>query len=315
MDHVGKGQETAVVMAPPQVQALARSSPQGSAEGSRASQLPGSPGLEAHRDGPWGEVEESPAPYLVGTTHNSAQIEKGCPDSRWVRGVCEHGTRRWESVPCKRRGCVVCGPVGRWRIAERIAYGVRGQWPCAWLVLTFREDVEKSAAVRRVGGLVRKLRKRLPGLQYVATYELTRAGRLHVNLIAGPWRYVPHKVLRAWWGARVSVEWVRDDRAMGKEGAKAGSPGSLGGYLSKLEQAVPVDRRVSYSKGWPRLPKGQGLPRRGKIAWEPPDAGKELSFLLEKHGGHWEEVRPGEWRSFYGEECDCFELAQDTPPP
>ncbi len=280
--------------------------------------------LEADGDGPWVGVGRAPVPYLVDTGHNSALLDtaqirkKECPDGRWLRGVCEHGTERWVWGPCKRRGCLVCGPVGRWRIAERIALGVITYWPCAWLVLTLRQDTEKKVVVRMVGELVRRLRRRMPGLQYATTYEVHRGGgpadgRLHVNLIAGPWALVPHKILRAMWGARVSVEWVKDGGAMGKEGAKSGSPGALGGYLSKLEQSVPEDRRVCYSKGWPKLPSG-GLPRRGVITWSLPSVGQEAGFLGGRHGGHWKEIRPGEWASWYGEECDCFQLRGPGPP-
>ena len=56
-------------------------------------------------------------PSLVTTTHNcpqTADSDKFCPDSQWVRGTCTgHGQERWVLVPCKRRTCEVCGPNGQ----------------------------------------------------------------------------------------------------------------------------------------------------------------------------------------------------------
>jgi len=287
---------------------------------------------------------EGGAPSLVTTTHNSPQsgdTDKYCPDARWVQGTCAaHGQERWVLAPCKRRSCDVCGEVGRYRIAKRIAWGVR-QMPCrscghkvdgcwshgqrrgvvdcrckgmrlsaAWLVLTFAtesaEECEwKPQAVKQLGKFVAWLRKKMPDLQYAATYELTRRGRLHINLIAGPWVEVSQAELQNRWGARVSVEWVRDDQAIGR----------VGKYLSKLKQSVPEEwgRRVSFSQKWPKLPKE--CKRRGSISWVQEWALKpsELAvFEFEKERGWWQEVRIGEWSStLRPPSCDCFDL---VPP-
>lgn len=253
-----------------------------------------------------------------------------CPNGHWIYAACEHDTIAWLYLPCKRRDCPVCGPVGRYRIAQEIAYGVRELWPCAWVTLTFTQDVCKEAAVKELRRYVRWLRRRLgtkvPGkgkrmktipadLQYVATYELTKVGRLHINLIIGSWSYIPQGELQAAWGARVYVCRVRDDLTMGNEASKA-SPGALGGYMSKIEQAVPTDRRVSFSRGWPRLP---GVPdsceRRGDIHYAYPLDGQDIVFQQEKADGYWYEVRPGEWRTVAAEKCDCFELKEKGLSP
>lgn len=70
---------------------------------------------------------------LVGIPHNSENIAKDeakpfCSRATWKHGTCAH-KERMVSVPCKSRDCPECGPVGRYRIAERIAFGVR-QSPC-----------------------------------------------------------------------------------------------------------------------------------------------------------------------------------------
>ena len=304
-------------------------------------------------------VPEAASSSVLTTTHNSPRPQlpdpenpdpKYCPYSRWVKGSCDaHGQYRWINAPCKRRTCSMCGPKGRYRIAQRIAHGIR-QLPCrscghgladcwghgrsmghlgcgckgmvisaAWLVLTFAEEeaeaVEwKPKAVKRVGKFIAWLRKTQPDIQYVATYELTARGRLHVNLIVGPWRAVLQSELQDRWGARLSVEWVRDDEKIARETAKSYSPESLGKYMAKLKQSVPEEwgRRVSYSNKWPKLPKGKRL---GVIRWahewqmEPVEF---RTFEFENDRGWWREVSVGEWACYYQPVCDCFDYVEDT---
>ena len=112
-----------------------------------------------------------------------------CPDPRLVFGECEqHGQQRFVLKRCKRRDCEYCGALGRYRIAQRIALGVRKYWPCSWQVLSFdTEDAEaaewKPKAVRMLADYVSWLREKMgmPDLQYAATYELTQRGRLHID--------------------------------------------------------------------------------------------------------------------------------------
>lgn len=202
-------------------------------------------------------------------------------------------------------------------MAERIAWGVQaiersGGW-CAWLVLTWPQDVAKPVAVRQVNGFVKWLRGRLPGLAVAKTWELTKAGRLHCNLIAGPWAFVPQAELQRRWGSLVWVERVRDDVAVGREVSKAYSPGSLGGYLLKLEQAVPTDRRVGFSRNWPQVP---GSPvRRGLVQWELADTVTEVGFHLDLRAGLLVELRPGEWARVRDVPwCRCFDLVMSCGP-
>ncbi len=259
---------------------------------------------------------------MVATAVRTTQkrgVKSKCEQGRWIIGICDHFTKRYRYVPCGRRDCPVCGTVGRYRIAERIALGIREFWPCAWLVLTFEKDVSKKEAVKRLNSYVKWLRKperQGPHMQYAATYELTQRGRIHINLIAGPWHCVDFKELKERWGARISVELVQDMESMGKEAAKAYSPESLGGYLSKLEQCVPDDRRASFSKGWPKLPKG-GAKRKGNIKWKYLFPDDELKFKTEKLLNEWVPVvkgdpNCGEYKSWWGEECDCFEYEDDS---
>jgi len=296
---------------------------------------------------------EGGAPSLVNTTHNCPETDdsdKYCPDARLVRGTCnEHGQERWVLAPCKRRTCDVCGPNGRYRIAKRIAWGVRelpcrdcghkvdGCWahgqrrgtvncPCrgmrlsaAWLVLTFatesaEESEWKPKATKKMRGFIDWLRKQkgMPDLQYAATYELTQRGRLHINLVVGPWKEIPQAELQQRWGAILSVEWVRDEQKIGRETAKAYSPESLGKYLAKLKQSVPEEwgRRVSFSQKWPKLPKG--AERRGSITWAQEwelKPSELAAFEFEKERGWWQEIRIGEWSSvLLPPSCDCFDL-------
>ena len=191
--------------------------------------------------------------------------------------------------------------MGRHKIAQRIAHGCRTLWPAAWMVLTFRKDIDKKAAVRQMGTFIRWLRT-TPGnahLEYVATYELTKRGRLHINLIVAPWTSVYQRVLARQWGARLWVEWVKDDQGMGVEAAAAYNPDALGGYLSKIEQAVPDDRRVSYSKGWPKLPVEP--PTEHPVTYEYLDDHRQLTLRGFIARGLVVQVEPG-----------IYELARDA---
>lgn len=251
-------------------------------------------------------VEQGEAsPSLVRQEHNSVICRHGI----WLLRECrEHEYPRWVQVPCKRRTCETCGPLGRWRIAERIAYGVRvlGVDRCAWLVLTFEKDVTKVAAVRRLAAFVRFLRKIVPGLQYAATYELQKSGRLHINLVVGPWDFTDRWKLQDAWGARLWIAWVKEEKDVGNEVAKNYSPESLGNYVSKLDQAVPRDRRVSFSRGWPKPPEDD-TPESPFIYTRVPDeAVAEIQLRIQL--GYLVEETPGVWRDawpFAVPDCAC----------
>ncbi len=263
---------------------------------------------------------------LVPIPHNSATPLKTtcliteCPDARWVKGQCEdHHQVHWLLVPCKARDCETCGPIGRYKIAQRIALGVRELWPASWQVLTFAQDIEKKDAVRKLASYVKWLRSTPgnAGMQYVATYELTHRDRLHINLICAPWTRVEQNTLQEKWGAIVWVSWVKDDTRMANEAAKNYSPESLSGYLSKLEQAVPTDRRVSYSKGWPKMPDKEKNPH--KIRWTQVSFEEQLSAWSLLKSGLMQEVVPGEYRispTFTDSTpCDCFHSQLPLLPP
>ena len=116
------------------------------------------------------------------------------------------------------------------------------------------------------------------------------------------------------------VEWVNDDEPIGVETTKAYTPESLGGYLIKLEQSVPEEwgRRVSYSRGWPKVPPEPELVRSGEIKWVrqwemPP--GELDEFLHDQIAGLWKEYSRGEWVPIGhkpNSDCICFEWV-DAP--
>lgn len=272
------------------------------------------------------ESTEDPGGSLVSTPHNSAEVKAPtclktkCTQARFVKGVCaEHGNVHWLLVPCKRRDCDTCGPVGRYRIAQRIALGVRELWPAAWMVLTFREDVTKEQAVRKLATFVKwiRMQPRTSKLEYVATYEYTAKGRIHINLIMAPWIPIRQRTLQAQWGARLWVEWVRSDQAVGSEAAGAYNPEALGGYLSKLEQAVPEGRRVSYSKGWPKLPKPPETDH--EVKWTQLSIEEQVDVAQLNRLGWLEEIKPGHFRLVSKlrdiPPCECFESQLELPWP
>jgi len=291
--------------------------------------------------GDGGAWEESTSPDK--SIDSSVFGESSCPGAFWLVGECDHGNKRARLVFCDRRDCDFCGRVRRRRIAERITYGIReiagglhaskvrksGEvreiclpaGRCAFLVGTFPEKAAadgtdkaaakfKKKAVRRLGSFVRACRKETGvNLQYAVNWELGEkyTRRLHVNIVIGPWVFIPHEKLELWWGGRISVEWVKDEAEMGVEAAKSYSVEGLARYLSKRDQAVPErwKRHVGFSEWWPRVPR-EGLPRQGEIVWSY-DREKWLRFFRDDYYGRLIEAGPGEVRN-RDEDCDCFHV-------
>lgn len=199
-------------------------------------------------------------------------------------------------------------------IAWRIARGIDqlgGEGGAAWFIGTFVIDVDKSRAVKVQRQFVKWLRRELGyQVEYAATWEVMRSGRLHLNLILAPWRYVPQALLSAKWEGFGGgpVVWVqRVGGGVGVEAAKARE--GIAGYLGKWEQLVKSGRGVAYSKGWPKLPEGPWSGRLGEISWSWVGglSQEATMFWYEEQMGYWREDSPGEYRFTLGEECSCFE--------
>jgi len=79
---------------------------------------------------------------------------------------------------------------------SRVIDSLGGKEGAAWFVGTWAKDVSKKSAVRTVGKMIKWLRK-VSGhkLEYSSTWEVTRQGRLHVNLVIAPWSYIPQALL------------------------------------------------------------------------------------------------------------------------
>jgi len=248
-------------------------------------------------------------------SQKAPKARESCPDAGSMRGRCEHGTTRWLKLSCKRRGCPVCGETRRrlisWRIQQglEILAGVKGG---AWFVGTWDHDVSKVSARRTVARFIRWLRKRLGHFEYASTWERTKRGWLHVNVIIAPWSFVPQATLSWAWqrfggGPRVWVERVQG--SIGFEVAKV-SQRQIANYVAKWDQQVQTGRGVTYSRGWPKLP---DLPakveRQGVIHWEwfGHFSPEDMVLRSEVARGYWREVGPLELKFAYGEECLCFE--------
>lgn len=296
-------------------------------------------GPEAPAGGPGGQDDRQVT--LWEAMEGAERVPMWCPDATWRRGECEHGEVRWVRVPCKRRDCPHCGALGRYRIAERIAYGLRVLAPvwrarngsvlrmACWMVLTFAEDVEKGEADKALSRFIKALRRRVGRFEYACTWEHQQSGRWHLNLLCAPWPLdgVPQRELSELWGRCgggpvVWVCWVRDEGAIGKETAKARKVDTLAGYLSKLHQAAREGRRATFSRGWPVLPDSE-WERKGKIRWERVSylSQQWKAFREEVRQGWWKMVAWGEWGRVGGEVCDCYQwvirrdiLAGRAPP-
>ena len=196
------------------------------------------------------------------------------------------------------------------------------------MVLTFDTEMAeeswwKREGNRRKNAFVKWLREKqgMPDLEYACTFELTKRGRLHINLVVANWKYVEQDLLVKMWGKFNKTDkvwvWVTRIRNEGVavEVAKAQNPEGLAGYLSKLEQAVPQEwgRRVSFSKGWPHVPV-EGPAREGKIDWLPATAVEVARLEYEQGLGSAREITPAEWSLDATDICGCFVVAVAVLP-
>ena len=285
--------------------------------------------------------------YGDGISHprdlDGVKRDNPCDAWRTMRGTCVHGAERWVYVRCKKRTCDGCAKVRQWQFSSRIANGIRQygvdnsrvgiRYQAALIVCTYAEPEAadpafKVTAVRRENGFIKWLRveqKKLgnPDMQYAKTWEIQPGtGRLHTNIIVGPWVHMPngHAKVYARWGARISLNWVHDDRQVAAEATKARSPDGLSTYLTKIEQMVPAawHRAISFSKGWPKL--AADPPERvGEIVWTPEsmiEPGEIARFQLGQISGWWAEEREGSGEfidQLHPEWCRCFDFKPPEP--
>lgn len=187
----------------------------------------------------------------------------------------------------------------------------------AWIVGTFAHDVTKEQAVLTQQHFIRWIRRDMgQDVEYAAVWELTKKGRLHLNLLLAPWSYIPQaKLARKWetYGGG-PILWVeRVDQAITTELTK--SYAKLANYMAKFDQMVLTGRGICYSKGWPKLPEVNRYHRKGHILWfYRPDGDIDTDELEQDiKFGFWQETLPGEYAILAQDDCDCFELAPPTP--
>lgn len=243
-----------------------------------------------------------------------------CPNNTgWLRGRCRHGNERWIKLSCKRRDCPYCGTLRKRRIATRIYYGLQELGKAAWFVGTFDKDVPKDKAVLVQKHFIQWLR-RDQGIkvEYAAVWEVTKQGRLHLNLILAPWTYLKQAKLSVAWqnfggGPVVWIEKV--DPAITREVTKTYN--KLGNYLAKFEQMVTEGRGINYSKGWPKAPQINIYHRKApdiEWTWIRSDYAEAEEFEIDRDRGTWAEILAGEY-SLLGqhEDCDCFDWHDYSP--
>lgn len=250
----------------------------------------------------------------------SASRHEQCPNAQgWLRGRCVHGNERWVRLSCKRRDCPVCGEIRRRKISYRIQFGLEILGDGAWFVGTWDYDVPKKEAVKTQNKFIRWLRRDIGiDVQYAATWELHKSGRLHLNLILSPWTYINQRTLSQKWSAFGGgpVVWIeRVDGGISNEVTKLRY--KLGNYMAKFEQQVKEGRGINYSKGWPKIPSNP-LQRMGEITWvwlrsDYPEA-EELEQSIDL--GFYSEIAPGEY-SLCGEveSCNCFHYSLTPHKP
>lgn len=261
-------------------------------------------------------------PLNVSNEHVHQSVGLPCPDGGWIKGVCkEHGTVRWVRMSCKRRTCPVCREVRRQEIAARISYGLErlaGEGPTAgggWLVLTF-DDTELTKAQRnRISNQmvkwIKRYLKRVHDLdvEWVKVWERHRSGKLHLNILFSPWRFIPQQLLARKWhifGGGIDMWVKRVGRGVGATARS--SRYKVGLYFGKYDQMVFAGKGITYSKGWPRRPKEDHC-RRGEIAWEYVSNVSQEGIMnwYNIEMGNLDEVAAGEYAT-KPELCDCFEF-------
>lgn len=241
-----------------------------------------------------------------------------CPNSPgWLRGRCDHRNERWIRLSCKRRDCPVCGVLRKRRIAYRVAYGLQQLGHGAWFVGTWDWNIPKKEALKTQQKFMTWLR-RDEGfkVEYAATWEVTSKGRLHLNLILAPWRFVDQRTLSHKWvtfGGGMVVWIERVNESITPEVTKTYS--KLGNYIAKFEQQVKEGRAICYSRGWPKPPEDP-LQRRGNIYWSWLDRGYDDAEKFEEDvdAGLAPEVAPGEYEVLHNDPCRCFDFTLTTKP-
>lgn len=246
-----------------------------------------------------------------------------CPDGGWIRGVCQHGATRWIKMSCKRRTCLACAEVRKWRIAARISAGMlllagegTKEAGAGWMVGTFAWNIPKAEAVKVSNQFVQYLTrffKRVHKLavSWVKVWEEHRSGRLHLNLLVSPWRFVPKELLTRKWhtfGGGTNFKVYRVGK--GEPRQASASRWKCGIYFGKYDQMVEHGRGIAYSKNWPKLREPLQSPRIGEIVWQ--FVGNYsvdgIEHWYDHELGRWVEVAEGEYKCIDGETCDCFEF-------
>lgn len=277
-----------------------------------------------------------------------------CDQPIFRRGICEHGTIRWNVIPCRRRTCPVCGAERRRKAARRIRDGVAalgGDEKTAYWVGTFQGSPSKAKANRVLQKWLRWLRRDLGiPVQYAVVWEVQKRGALHCNVILSPWTYVSWRHLFPAWkrfgggshnwidgyqettpGEAVKTSRPRhasnSQEKPGPQPKPTPPPGkgpkpdgepepNLPWYLTKLEQMAYDGRAINYSRAWPKISKLPPPKRQGSIIWQKfrQEADQVKVFLSECQLGLWRADESGDWRAYIGEDCYCFKLRSGENP-
>lgn len=137
-----------------------------------------------------------------------------------------------------------------------------GVYPnCKWVTLTYKRNMRDAERVMRdYGALVKRVRRKYPGMEYIAVLEPQERGswHLHVFWIWGfPAPYIPQSELLAWWreitgGGGVYVHAIND----GGDNMGAYLSGYLGNAEYKEGMALQDGQEVLETKSGKRYVKG-----------------------------------------------------------
>lgn len=176
-----------------------------------------------------------------------------CTEPRgWIRVRCEHDAAFW--VPLRCRHCDACQRAASWKHRVRIELGIREAGGGLFITLTTGwedSDETRGELMRAWSRMAARLRRRYGPFEAAVKKEVGAKGKLHLHIALVGIDYIPQRTLTELWeassGWRVTwVNKVRDEMLIGRYLAK---------YLAKGQCAGEARKSVTYSRGWPKLPR------------------------------------------------------------
>lgn len=214
----------------------------------------------------------------------------------WLQVGCGHGSVVW--VPLRCRHCRGCIEGHLRRVRARLKHGLNELGgDCAMLTLTSMPGMSWVEVMKAWNKLRGWLRKRVPDLEYAAIkQEGSVAGMRHLHVVLGRWRYVEREAIKREW-ERLTGAYMVDIRRKGASGAV----NYVVGYVTSKLEGSDLRKRVTYSRGFPKLPVQEAR-------WRP--TGERVDGSVAP-AGRYESVLGSGLLVVKDSYCECMEGARD----